>query len=128
MNVLQHVDITKYGPIFSTLNPRHDLKHDLIQARIAYDHPAFDASALRSQRSMPLIQNQRAISFAGAWMGYAFHEDGITTGLEAAQRLGGVNLPFPLKSPDREVRYVWLAELFDMLESLRVLSSKLKSS
>ncbi|KIM28926.1 hypothetical protein M408DRAFT_125397 [Serendipita vermifera MAFF 305830] len=44
MNVLQHVDITKYGPIFSTLNPRHDLKHDLIQARVAYDHPAFDAS------------------------------------------------------------------------------------
>lgn len=69
---------------------------------------------------MPSIQNKRGISFAGAWMGYAFHEDGITAGLDAALALGDVKLPFELLEADRRVQGLWLAPLFDILELFRL--------
>ncbi|CAG7846525.1 SubName: Full=Uncharacterized protein {ECO:0000313/EMBL:CCA70191.1} [Serendipita indica DSM 11827] len=81
-----------------------------------------DESALALQKDMPSIQNKRGISFAGAWMGFAFHEDGITAGLEAATALG-VRLPFELSYPDRRVKLAWLAEVFDVLEFIRRLLS-----
>ena len=43
--------------------------------------------AIIAQREMDKIQNKRGIAFAGAWMNYAFHEDGFTAGLQAASYL-----------------------------------------
>jgi hypothetical protein len=43
----------------------------------------------RSARSaeVPALQGQRSTWFAGAWMGYGFHEDGLKAGLAVAQGL-----------------------------------------
>lgn len=77
--------------------------------------------AVQAQREVDKIQNTRGISFAGAYLGYGFHEDGFTSGLKAATSLGGVSLPFVLQPPDRRVTHEWLASVFDILELVRKL-------
>ena len=52
-----------------------------------YDHPQFDTEALAAQQMLPEIQGHGHIWFAGAWTGYGFHEDGLRSGLEAAEAL-----------------------------------------
>jgi hypothetical protein len=51
---------------------------------------------------------------------YSAREDSLQT-LDAADRSRDVHLPFQIQSPDRDVRYVWLADLFDLLGTLRIL-------
>jgi predicted NAD/FAD-binding protein len=36
---------------------------------------------------MHLLQGEQGRYYAGAWMGYGFHEDGLKAGLAAAQKL-----------------------------------------
>ncbi|KAK9311196.1 hypothetical protein V1524DRAFT_443268 [Lipomyces starkeyi] len=43
---------------------------------------------------MPLIQNIRGISYAGAWMAYGLHEDGLAAGLRCAIDHLGAEIPW----------------------------------
>jgi predicted NAD/FAD-binding protein len=47
----------------------------------------FDLPAIEAQAQMPQLQGQHHTWFAGAWMGYGFHEDGFKAGRAAAQGL-----------------------------------------
>jgi predicted NAD/FAD-binding protein len=87
MNLLQDIDRAK--PLFVTLNPAEPPKADLTFASFDYSHPQFDLAALEAQKSFATIQGQNHVSFAGAWLGYGFHEDGLASGVDAALRLGG---------------------------------------
>jgi predicted NAD/FAD-binding protein len=49
------------------------------------DHPVFDHAAIAAQQRLPVLQGARHTWFCGAWAGYGFHEDGLTSGLAAAQ-------------------------------------------
>lgn len=69
-----------------------------------------------SQDEMPRIQNKRGISYAGAWLGYGFHEDGFTSGLRAAAALDGVKMPFNILEPDRDPEEAKFSYVFDLLE------------
>ena len=86
MNNLQGID-NRY-PLFVTLNPPSPPKAHLTFAKFECDHPQFDAAALVAQRRLHLLQGVRHTSYCGAYSGYGFHEDGLTSGLEVAQRLG----------------------------------------
>jgi predicted NAD/FAD-binding protein len=86
MNSLQHIDETK--PLFVSLNgPEPDPA--LIFGRFDYEHPQFDGAALAAQRRFSRIQGRGGVWYAGAWLGYGFHEDGLTSGLRVALALGG---------------------------------------
>ena len=87
MNRLQGVDADK--PLYVTLNPTRDPDRDLTFGRFEYDHPQFTAPGLAAQRIFNRIQGVRRTWFAGAWLGYGFHEDGLRSGLRVALRLGG---------------------------------------
>ncbi|HYE45450.1 MAG TPA: NAD/FAD-binding protein, partial [Caulobacter sp.] len=86
MNNLQM--LTTPEPLFVTLNgPPADPA--LVIAEFDYDHPQFDTAALAAQRRIGRIQGRGGVWYAGAWLGYGFHEDGITSGVKVALELGG---------------------------------------
>jgi hypothetical protein len=86
MNKLQRIRSDR--PLFVTLNPVTPPAPELTFARLAYDHPQFDAAALAAQKEVARLQGHDRIWFAGAWTGHGFHEDGLASGLDVAARLG----------------------------------------
>ena len=74
-------------PVVVSLNPTREIDPAHIVGDYDYAHPVFDLDAQRAQRCMDQIQGRRATWFAGAWMGYGFHEDGLKAGLAAARGL-----------------------------------------
>ena len=88
MNKLQGIDANT--PLFVSLNPPREPKPGTLFGEYSYAHPQFDAAALAAQRALPALQGVRNTWFAGAWTGYGFHEDGLKSGLAAAEQLGAV--------------------------------------
>ncbi|WP_426228432.1 NAD(P)/FAD-dependent oxidoreductase [Pararhizobium sp. DWP3-4] len=88
MNRLQ--GIAPQHPLFVTLNPEREPAPGTVFAEFSYDHPQFDAGSMAAQRALQAIQGDNGTFFAGAWTGYGFHEDGLASGLAAAEALGGI--------------------------------------
>ena len=88
MNKLHRIpvppDVKSPGRILVSMNPIHEPAKELVQGVYVYDHPLFDAQTMIAQKRIPEINGTNSISYAGAWMGYGFHEDGFRAGLEAA--------------------------------------------
>jgi predicted NAD/FAD-binding protein len=70
-----------------SLNPTKPIDPTKIIASIDYAHPVFDLAAIDAQQHLVEIQGQHHTWFAGAWMGYGFHEDGLKAGLGVARQL-----------------------------------------
>jgi predicted NAD/FAD-binding protein len=87
MNMLQGID--KRHSLYVTLNPDLEPREELTFDWYEYDHPQFDAAAVAAQRIFNRIQGVKRTWFAGAWLGYGFHEDGFRSGLRVALKLGG---------------------------------------
>ncbi|WP_322991086.1 FAD-dependent oxidoreductase [Hoeflea sp.] len=86
MNRLQGIDPAK--PLFVTLNPDREPRPELVFGEYSYDHPQFGNDAMQVQARLKQIQGDNHTYFAGAWTGYGFHEDGLTSGINAAEALG----------------------------------------
>lgn len=93
--------------LFVTLNPGHEFAPGTVQYRTTYEHPLFDSRALAAQRDFHRIQGARRTWFAGAWLGYGFHEDGIQSGLEVAERIGGVDRPWSAPGVRDRIAHNW---------------------
>ena len=74
-------------PVVVSLNPVSTIAPKLILGQYDYAHPVFDLAAIEAQKRMPQLQGQQHTWFAGAWMGYGFHEDGLKAGLSVARAL-----------------------------------------
>lgn len=85
LNQLQPLPFTQ--AVVVSLNPLNDIDPQTIHGEFEYAHPVFDLAAIRAQDQVPELQGQQHTYFAGAWMGYGFHEDGLKAGLDVAQRL-----------------------------------------
>jgi predicted NAD/FAD-binding protein len=86
MNSLQRLATTR--DYFVSLNPAIEPRDELVEAEYCYEHPVFNADALRAQRHLHRLQGRSRTWFAGAWTGYGFHEDGIRSAVEVASALG----------------------------------------
>ena len=85
LNMLQPLPFAQ--PVMVSLNPVREIARKHIMGEYNYAHPVFDLAAIRSQKSVPLLQGRQHTFFCGAWTGYGFHEDGLKSGLEAARLL-----------------------------------------
>ena len=74
-------------PVLVSLNPVRPIAREQILGDYAYAHPVFDLPAVAAQGHMSALQGQHQRYYAGAWMGYGFHEDGLKAGLAAAAKL-----------------------------------------
>jgi predicted NAD/FAD-binding protein len=70
--------------VFVSLNPAVPIDPQRVLGSFDYDHPVFDLAAIQAQRQLATLQGQHHTWFAGAWMGYGFHEDGLKAGRAAA--------------------------------------------
>lgn len=86
MNSLQRLGTR--DEYFVSLNPLTEPRDDSVVAEFEYQHPVFDAAALRAQRRLHEIQGNGNVWYAGAWTGYGFHEDGMRSAVEVATALG----------------------------------------
>ncbi|CAN5317950.1 NAD(P)/FAD-dependent oxidoreductase [soil metagenome] len=92
MNRLQGIDDAT--PLFVTLNPiREPAPAQVIRSEV-YDHPVFDAAAIRAQQQLWTLQGMQNTWYCGAYFGSGFHEDGLQSGLAVAEALGGVRRPW----------------------------------
>jgi predicted NAD/FAD-binding protein len=86
MNRLQNLDDAM--PFFVSLNPIEEPRSDLVHASFSYAHPQFDRRAVAAQKAIARLQGQNRTWYAGAYLGYGFHEDGLQAGLNVAAALG----------------------------------------
>jgi predicted NAD/FAD-binding protein len=71
-----------------TLNRTAEIRPERIIRRLTYHHPQYSPRTLRAQAELPLLTGGRRTSYAGAYHGNGFHEDGLASGVRAAAALG----------------------------------------
>ncbi|USQ80660.1 NAD(P)/FAD-dependent oxidoreductase [Ornithinimicrobium faecis] len=70
-----------------TLNAGTDIDPDRVVAEMAYAHPVFTRESVAAAAVLREAGGTH-LAFAGAHLGWGFHEDGARSGLAAATRLG----------------------------------------
>jgi predicted NAD/FAD-binding protein len=85
MNRLHGLDTT--DDLVVTLNATDHVDDAAVVARMTYRHPVFTPDAVRAAERLRGAGGER-LAFAGAHLGWGFHEDGARSGLDAARRLG----------------------------------------
>lgn len=75
-------------PICLTLNDAGAVDPDSVVQTMTYRHPVFDPAAMRAQRRHHEVSGRDGVSFAGAYWGYGFHEDGARSAVDVCKNLG----------------------------------------
>jgi uncharacterized protein len=86
LNKLQRLDEDEHYCV--TLNRTAEIDPTKIIRRMSYRHPLVTQASMRALPELPRLNGPRRTAFAGAWQGYCFHEDGLRSGLAAAEALG----------------------------------------
>jgi predicted NAD/FAD-binding protein len=68
------------------IDPRHVIR------KIQYAHPVYTPAGVAAQARHEEISGRDRTHFCGAYWGWGFHEDGVTSAVRVAERLGGETL------------------------------------
>lgn len=85
LNLLQPLPFSQ--SVVVSLNPVSPIAPEHVHGKFEYAHPVFDQEAIAAQSQLAPLQGQQHTYFCGAWTGYGFHEDGLKSGLDVAQRI-----------------------------------------
>lgn len=84
MNILQ--SLNSEHTFCVTLNQRESIAPEKILREFTYQHPIFSLKSIGAQQQRKQICGQRHTHYAGAYWHSGFHEDGVRSGVEVAQR------------------------------------------
>lgn len=84
MNILQNLKTNI--PILVTLNPQKKIDKKKIIKTLSYTHPQYSLGSIEAQSNNHLISGINRTSYAGAYWGNGFHEDGVKSALDAIQQ------------------------------------------
>ena len=88
LNRLQRLGATTDRHFVVTLGGRDLVDPGEVIATMLYDHPQYSPDFRAAQQRLHTLGDHR-LTFAGAYHGWGFHEDGAVSGVVAAERLGG---------------------------------------
>lgn len=71
-----------------TLNPRVAIASEHVIARFTYAHPLYTRESVRAQQRWSDVSGVHRTHYCGAYWGYGFHEDGLTSARRVANALG----------------------------------------
>ncbi len=71
-----------------TLNRTTAIDPQRIIRTISYDHPVFTGSGVAAQGRVAEISGHNRTHYAGAYWGWGFHEDGVTSAVRVAEHFG----------------------------------------
>jgi predicted NAD/FAD-binding protein len=80
LNRLQNLQTDKQ--IFVSLNPTTFPREERVHKVIVMGHPQFTPATTQAQLQVNELQGVDGLWFAGAWLGFGFHEDGLRSGLQ----------------------------------------------
>ena len=86
MNQLQ--SLTTREAYLVTLNRTEDVDPRRVLRTIRYHHPVYSRDAVLAQARHAEISGTNRTHFCGAYWGFGFHEDGVTSGLAVARHFG----------------------------------------
>ena len=89
MNILQNLKTE--APLLVTLNPMQKINKKKIIKTLSYAHPQYSLRGMEAQSKYHLISGVNRTSFAGAYWGNGFHEDGVKSALDAIQQFNAVH-------------------------------------
>ena len=90
MNILQNLNSDR--TILVTLNDSGNINPNKILKKITYEHPLFSIESIEAQNKFELISANNRTSFAGAYWGNGFHEDGIKSAYDAIKLFKDVKI------------------------------------
>lgn len=70
-----------------TLNGQGQVEETKVIAKMNYEHPIFTLQAVAAAKKLRAAGGPR-LAFAGAHLGWGFHEDGARSGVQAAKKFG----------------------------------------
>ncbi|HAO89468.1 MAG TPA: FAD-dependent oxidoreductase [Gammaproteobacteria bacterium] len=86
MNILQGVQSPE--PFLVSLNAKHKINPDKILQEFVYAHPVHSTASSLAQARRDKICGHKRTHFCGAYWYNGFHEDGVRSALDVAERFG----------------------------------------
>ena len=88
MNNLQKLDTNEN--VFVTLGIFNISNSNKIFRAKKYDHIVYKKGTIVGQEKIENLQGKNRLFYAGAYLGYGFHEDGVKSGMNVAQMINNL--------------------------------------
>ncbi len=84
---LQRLQPADGQPYLVSLGESGLIGEEKVLERMVYEHPQYTPESLQAQQRIAALSDDR-VAYAGAYLGWGFHEDGALSGVRAAAKLG----------------------------------------